>query len=206
MARDESPPFPRGGTYFGGNTADSTSGAHYEGKEYVFEDKDYSATAGGASSIRTNRFVRCRIVRNVAAAALLPSRLVTYRASGDYGAAVDGYARTTAADYAGVTDEWLPAAGVPVNDLFYIVIEGPTTVYSDLAGGANNVLTVGLKVVALTAATSGATTAGRIAPQDLTGATSVLADQIQHKVGAACTAKTTANTNTLVLIEVAKLK
>lgn len=210
MARDENLPFARGQTYYGGTTIDSNNlaGVHLEGKEYVTEDFDLTlaTVANGPKAVRTNRYVRLRIVRNKAAAALLPSRLVTYQESGDFGTRVDGYATVTADEVAGVVDEWLPAAGVAVNDLFYIVVEGPTTVLTDLAGGANNLLPIDTTLVALTAATSGATTAGRVAPQDLTGATAVLGAQLQNRLGVACTAKTTANTNALILCQIAKLK
>ena len=59
-------------------------------------------------------------------------------------------------------------------------------------------------VVALTAATSGATTAGRVAPQVLTGATAALAAMVQNRIGRALTAKTTANTNADMLVLVGK--
>jgi hypothetical protein len=85
-----------------------------------------------------------------------------------------------------------------------VVMEGPAVILTDLAGADNNVLNVGTVVVALTGATSGATTAGRVAPQDLTGATALLADQIQNRIGYALTAKTTANTNADVLVDVTK--
>ncbi len=205
MARNENPPFGRGQTFYNGGTIDSANlgGLNLEGKEWLFEDMDYSSQALGVA--RTNRYVLCRCVRNVAAAALLPKRLASYQATaGNYTQRVDGYATTTAARVAGVVDEWLPAAGVPVNDLFWIVIEGPTLVITDLAGGANNVWNIGDVAVALTAATSGATTAGRPAPQDLTGATALLGNQIQNHLGRALSAKTTANTNADLLMDVVK--
>jgi hypothetical protein len=194
----ENCPFPRGGYM---EVSASTDQAHWEGKEYLFENLDYSTSpakaraAGGAGS-----YVRCRCVRNVAAAALLPKRLVTFKTTA-YGLQVDGYATTTAAE-AYPVDEFLPAAGVPVNYLFWIVVDGPATVLSDLAGADNNVIGAAGVLVALTAATSGATTAGRVAPQDLTGATALLAAQVQNRLGNAVSAKTTANTNADVLMHV----
>lgn len=199
MARNENPPFDRGATY---GTTTLTDGAQYEGHEWVFEDLDYSVQ--GAKPARTNRYVRCRIVRNVAAAALLPGRLARFiKTAGNYGAQVDGYTATTA-ERGYPIDEWLPAAGVAVNDLFWIVVDGPAAVKTDLAGGANNVINVGDVLVALTGATSGATTAGRVAPQDLTGATALLANQQQNRIGYALTARTTGNTDASVLVEVGR--
>lgn len=201
MARDEAPPFLRGETWYGGQTIDSNAyGAtvNLEGKEFIFEDVDQSST--GAKALRSGKKVRCRIVRNVSAGALLPKRLVSFQASA-YGKRVDGYADTTAEECYPV-DEFLPAAGVPQYDLFYIVVEGPAMVLTDLAGADNNVINQGGVVVGLTGATSGATTAGRVAPQDLTGATALLAKQIQNRIGVALSSKTTANTNADLLIDV----
>jgi hypothetical protein len=160
-----------------------------------------TACTGATKPKRTNRRVRCRCVRNVAAAALLPKRLVTFQKSGVYyGARVDGYL-TTVGDRGFPVDEFLPAAGVPVNDLFWIVVRGPATVLTDLASlGAT--ITVGDAVLGQTAVTSGATTAGRVIP--LPGATSgsTLQNEVINRVGYALSAKTTNNTNADLLVEV----
>jgi hypothetical protein len=194
-------PFPRGSTASQGlATVDATVLANLEGMEYVVRDEDPATNAQ-----RTGRPVRLRAVRNKTGAAILPKRLVTGYTSGVVTAQVAGYARTTAVLCRGVVDEYLPAAGCPDNDLCYIVVEGPSLCLTDLAGGANNVINVETVLVALTAATSGATTAGRVAPQDLTGATALLAAQVANAVGLALTAKTTANTNADVLVDVFKL-
>jgi hypothetical protein len=203
MARDEAPPFQRGETFYNGspiNAAD-LGGTQHEGKEWVFEDLDLSVR--GAKPARTNRQVTCRCVRNVSGGPLLPKRQGVYQKVGvNYGARVDGYVSVTAERSAGVVDEWLPAAGVPNNDLFWLVVKGPSRVLTDPAGAATNVFNVGDLIVALTAATSQATTAGRVAPQDLTGATALLGNQIQNRIGRCLTAMTTANTAADMLVEV----
>jgi hypothetical protein len=169
---------------------------------WVFEDLDYSQR--GTKPARSGRKVTCMCVRNVAAAALLPKRLATLQKSGvNYLGRVDGYSTLTAVN-AFPVDEFLPAAGVPVNDLFWVVIDGPATVLTDLAGAANNVWNVGDVLTSLTAATSGATTAGRVKPQDLTGATAVLGNEVQNKIGYALSARTTANTGADLLVDVRK--
>ena len=205
MARHENPPFPRGSTFYNGGTIDTNNlgGVNLEGSVHEFEDVDLSAGTG-AKPNRTNFPVKCMIVRNVAAAAILPKRLVKLKKTAGYYllGQVDGYGTITADAPVFPVDEWLPAAGCPVNDLCYIVVEGAATVLTDLAGGANNVFSVGDILVALTAATSGATTAGRAKPQDLTGATAVLGAEINGAVGRALSAKTTAQTNGDLLIAV----
>lgn len=206
MARNEAPPFGRGETFYNGGTIDSSNlgGVNLEGMVWEFEDVDYSSTSPGAKPARSGRKVKCMCVRNVGAAALLPKRLVTLQQSaGAILGRVDGYARLTA-DRCFPVDEFLPAAGVPVNDLFWLVIEGPALCLPDLAGGANNLIPVGTMLVSLTAATSGATTAGRVAPQDLTGATAVLGVQVQNRIGVAVTGRTTANTTSSILVDVGK--
>jgi hypothetical protein len=209
MARDEAPPFGRGECYWDTSYTPSATeiadSKYLEGKEWLFEDLDYSQR--GARPVRTGKYVRCRCVRNTSAGNLIPKKLVTFEVDATTGiellGRVDGYARTTAVR-AYPVDEFLPSAGVQANNLFWVVMEGPAVILTDLAGADNNVLNVGTVVVALTGATSGATTAGRVAPQDLTGATALLADQIQNRIGYALTAKTTANTNADVLVDVTK--
>jgi hypothetical protein len=206
MARLEQPPFGRGETFYQGGAIDANNlgGLNYEGAEFEFDDVIYNAAAG-AKPARTNRKVLCQIVRNVSTIALLPSRLVTKQIAGTDGrfmeGRVDGYATTTAQPGAYPVDEYIPVS-VPVNDLFWIVLHGPATVLVDIAGGANNVFTVGSFVVSLTAATSQATTAGRVVAQDLTGATAVLGNQLQNVVGRCLSAATTAQTTQGILIDV----
>lgn len=218
MARDDAPPFGRGETFYNGGTIDTSNlgGGQHIGKIWVFEDIDYSTV--GVKKLRSSRPVRCMVCRNVSGIALLPKRLANLTIAGTgptsgigpqsgdnrgFLGNVDGYTTTTAAKGFPI-DEWLPAAGVPNNDLFWVVIDGPATVLTDLAGGANNPISVGSTVVALTAATSQATTAGRVYAQDLTGATAPLANMIQNALGVAMSAKTTANTNADLLVDVRK--
>lgn len=187
-------PFPRGKTFFGSGTPDTTSGANLEGREFWVQDKLHG----------TGKRVRLKIVRNKAAAALESKRLVLFTADANCGRHVDGYCRLTAGLRAGVVDDAYGTKTIAVNDLFYIVTEGAVECLPDLAAGANNLIPANTILVALTAATSGATTAGRIAPQDLTGATALLAEQVQNAIGRAITARTTANTTLSVLIEMGK--
>jgi hypothetical protein len=102
---------------------------------------------------------------------------------------------------AGVVDEWLPSAGVVDDDLFWIVRKGPTLVLTDLAGGAANVITSGANLVALTAATSQATTAGRVQEYAFTTNVTALQSQVLNRLGKAMSAKTTANTNADLLVD-----
>jgi hypothetical protein len=208
MARNENPPFDRGQSYFNGGTVDDTLGAQLLGKEWVFEDRDPASM-----TIRTNRDVRVRAVRNDAGFNVLPKRLAQLNAAGD---TITGYAAVNPQDGYPI-DEYIPSAGIPDGDILYVVVDGPAMVSTGLAADATNVIAAGDRVCAATAATSGATTAGRVVVQDLaadlTGGSDVtstsvndallaLANQIQKAIGVAMSAKTTANTAADLLIKV----
>ncbi len=211
MARDDAPPFGRGETFYGvsGLTPDSNNlgGAQWEGKTWVFEDIDYTSGTVGAKPTRSGRYVKCMAVRNVSGITLLPKRLVSLQLSGKFFLGrVDGYTTITAQQGYPV-DEFLPSTGVINYDVFWIVVDGPAMCLTDIAAAtATGVINVGDALVSLTAATSQATTAGRIMPQDLasgvTGAT--LAIQVQNKLGYALSAKTSANTNSSILVDIRK--
>lgn len=171
--------------------------SQHAGSQKVFEDIDYSTAVRGQ---RTNYQVTRRLVKNSSGITLLAKRTVQFKA-GTNRTEVDGYSTTTANDgkTVVVVDEWL-TAGVPDGSYFWVTVHGPTECLTDLAGGANNLIPEETVLVALTAATSGATTAGRVAPQDLTGATAVLGNQINGAFARALSAKTTANTNADILV------
>ena len=176
-------------------------GADYEGTVRTFHD--YSIPTGtNPKSPRSGGDVTCVLVRNVSGANLLSKRLVSW-ASGYRFKRVAGDVSKTVAETAGAVDEFWPAAGVPDGELFWLAVKGHHLVKSDLAGGANNVITAGMQLVSLTAATTLATTAGRVAPIDTTGATTPLANQVLNTIGKAVSAKTTANTDADVLVELA---
>lgn len=202
----------RGQTLLSGNanrTLTSTMGADREGSMMTFDDVDPTATTG-AKTKRSNRQVTCMLVRNAAAAALLPKYVVKWKA-GKRNLQVDGYTCITNESAAGVVDEFLGSAGVAVNDLFWLTVKGPTLIKTPLEGDATNVIALDDILGALTAATSGATTAGRVGVVALTttvtGTTNgALGNAIYNSFGRAMSAKTTANTNADVLVDTYFLK
>jgi hypothetical protein len=224
MARNENPPFGRGETFynlFSATTQSTSDGIQYEGREWVFEDIDPTKKV-----YRTGRPVVCRCVRNVSGIALLPGRVARFAAGalnangapgGLFGGQVDGYvnhnpgADLTDLNAKGVPiDEFLPTAGVQNLDLFWVVVQGPAGCKTDLATLSPSIL-VGDPVVGQTAATSQATTAGRIIDvnANTSNATSFTADvlmfigyAISGPAGAATTAATGNNTDSIVLVDV----
>lgn len=164
-AYDTNPPFPRGRTAFTalGQSVASTDGANLVGRVVTFQDMDWSASP---ATPRSEHLVHCLIVRNTSGGPLLPKFLA--QVSTTYAAA--GYCATTGGEGFPI-DEFLPAAGVAANDLFYVVIGGPAKCLTDIAATNGNLIAVGdwisaLTAAASTAATSGATsnniTAGRV--------------------------------------------
>lgn len=152
---NSSPPFPRGATF---GAASTTDGQYLIGQEWEFTDHNPNTGVK-----RSARKVRCKAVQNLSGGALLPKRLGRLKA-GTQGY-VDGYTRVEG-EQGFPIDEYLPAAGVASYDIFWVVVEGPATVKTDLAGFT--ALTIGDTLVppsrlyAQTAATMGATTAGRV--------------------------------------------
>lgn len=186
------PPFSLGQTLGVSSTSDGT---RWEGVVKVFPDVD--PTTG---KIRSNRLKKCVAVRNVSAGALLPKRLARF-AVGTAGTAVfsqvDGYAAVTNNEVVGVVDEWLPSAGVAVNDIFWVTVDGPTEVSHALSGTA---LAAGDRLAAIAAATSGATTAGRVTPSAVGAATTGSDNASLGVIGYACSAGTTNGNAILALV------
>ena len=189
---------PNRGKYYNVTSTTATQSASLEGLQKYFPDN--VAGAAQPDTKRSGRRVLMRLVRNSSGINLLPKKAVVWE-TGYRGKRVDGYAASTAAEVAGIVDDQAPAAGIPDNALFWIHRQGPALLLNDLASGATTVIAEGGMVVALTAAASTGTTAGRIVAQTLTGATAVLAGQIQNRIGKAMTARTTANTNADVLVD-----
>lgn len=200
----------RGETFYGPNQTIDTSnyGASVglEGQLAIFKDAGPPTTYGVNAGTRSSGEVVCKFVRNVSEFTVLGKRLVAWKA-GQRGKRIAGYTDVTAEECAGVTDEFLDSNGCRNGDMCYIVVQGPALVLSPLEGDGNNVFEEGDPLYAVTAASSGATTAGRPVAMvaATTGTTGILA-QLHQIVGRAMSAKTTANTNTNLLIGVDLLK
>jgi hypothetical protein len=207
MARDENPPFDRGHTWYDGETIDSSNlgGTHLEGKEWVFEDVNPSTGVA-----RTGRSVRCRCVRNNSNINLLPKRLVQLEATaGQYSGRVIGL-QNSALGRGYPVDEYLPTAGVPDNDLFWIVIEGPAVCVNAVAVTTGNSIGVGNWTQCQTNAASSQSTTdavdiGRIGLAVTSGTSATGFQQWDALVGRALSAvATTGVTNQDVLVDVGK--
>lgn len=210
-------PFPRGSTALAnlGQTLTSTDADHLVGQEFEVLDWDYSTSP---RTLRSNRKVRLRVVRNASGVALPPKRLAVLARD----AAKNVSGATATAGVAGTQqvigiarvntvkgypiDEWLPEAGVPSNDLFYIVLKGPAVVLGSVANYSTAIAAGDVLYSALTAATSavtnGITTGGRINEIMDVASTDVTAGQVVNRLGRALSANATNTTNSGILIDV----
>lgn len=182
------PPFGLGQTLGVSSTSDGTG---WVGSVKLFPDVNPSTGA-----VRSNRLKTCVAVRNTSGGALLPKRVVRF-ATGTAGtavfSAVDGYSAVTNEERVGIVDEHLPASGVAANDVFWVTVDGPTEVSVALSGTD---VAVGDRLAAITAATSGATTAGRVTPTSAAAITDV-----RGVIGVACSAGATTGTAVLAVVK-----
>lgn len=132
------PWFSRGQTL---GVKDATAGGAVAGSAKVFSDSDPRTSKSG--EFLSNRLVTCIAARNTSGGALLPGAAVKFKAAAIL-SEVDG-AAATAAGLTGVVDEYLPATGVAVNDICWVVVSGPTavTTSASLAAGASLTFTAG---------------------------------------------------------------
>jgi hypothetical protein len=186
----------RGKTFSGGTPTSVDQSVGIEGSRKLFRDEYRSGN--GVKVKRSNSQIEGVLVRNSSGAALTPGRTVSWTAAYRW-RRVSGYTTTTAQEVAGVVDDQLPSAGVASNDLFWLLRRGPCLVKTPLAGDAGNVFAEGDILVALTAVTSGATTAGR--PGVLaSAATTNTAAAILNVYARVMSARTTAQTATDMLV------
>ena len=195
----------RGKTYYGlaGTIPASYVGSvGLEGTPQVL--KDLSATTGMQ---RSQSDVHSIVVRNVSGGTLYAGMIVSW-ASGYRGKRVDGRTCVTAQEWAGVVDDCLGTAGVRDGDLFNLIVRGPCLVLLSRTA-AEAVISVDDILYAVTAATSGATTAGRFvkwlgtfsAAQTTDGTAGSI---IMNRLGRAMSAATTADTGALRLVDLGR--
>ena len=190
-------------------TPASTDAAHLEGTQKWFDDAA-PGQSSGAKTRRSGRQVLCILVRNVSGITLDPKRVVKYKAGQKF-KQVDGYCNVAAEEVAGVTDEHYGAGGIPNNELFWIAVKGPSLLKTSLAGNGENVVGANSVLVSLAAATSQATTAGRVIAWGLTATSTGTTDgtytnHLLHNFGRALSAMTTGQTNSDMLVDLFCLK
>ena len=156
-------PIQRGSTYYNGRTIDTNDLAPSQkivGQIRTFDDVNPTTMV-----TNSNLPVTCILLRNKHSVALTPGQAIRFSTTvdGESGAPCDAATQLFA-----IVDEYLPAAGVPVNDLFWAVIGGPCT--------ANMVTVAGAKTAGQLAV-GPSTTAGKLDFTSLTPGNATVAQQ-----------------------------
>jgi hypothetical protein len=159
MSLQIDPPFSLGQTL---GVTSATDGAQWVGVVKLFPDVNPQTGA-----IRSSRVKKCIAVRNSSGATLYGKRAVAF-SDGSY-AAISGYKRVTGDQIAGVSDEFLPAAGVVANDVFWVTVEGPSQVEVSQTVAVGDFLVQNVSITTSNA-TSSAGTGGQGATTSATGA------------------------------------
>ena len=180
------PPWPLGQTL---GVSSLTDGTGWVGVVKQFPDVNPITGA-----IRSNRIKTCVAVRNVATIALAPKRVVVFATAAGLGglSTVIGYASVLNAEHVGVVDEFLPTAGVAINDVFWVVVDGPTEVAGLVYG--TPAIAAGDRIAAVSAAASTGLTAGRVGPSLLSAASTAAGDAGLGVIGYAMSASSTSAT------------
>lgn len=193
------PPFGLGqtlGVTLANDSLVGISGSY--GDNWVGAVKEFVDVNPITGKVRSNRRKVCIAVRNTSTVALLPKRVVAL-AAGSL-SAVNGYANTANSEVVGVVDEYLPASGVAVNDVFWVTVDGPTEVSVALSGTD---VAVGDRLTVITAAASTSTTAGRVTPASMTGASTASVDHTipLGVIARACSAGATTGSAVLAVVK-----
>jgi len=131
------PGFGRGQT-LGVTSADQ--GGSVTGTQKTFTDSD--PRTSNAGKFFSNRPVTCIAVRNTSGGVLLPGTAVKFKATAILDE-VDGEATSAAAGtLVGIVDEYLPATGVEDQDVFWVVVSGPTAITTNASITAGAAITV----------------------------------------------------------------
>ena len=110
-------PFPRGKTYFQGQTPDAEAGADLEGRLFTFVSPEYPG-----------RELTLRVVRYTGSSALTVARKICAFASGALGTKSDGYISADGQVGKPIDDAYPVGMTIQPNDLFYVVEAGPCVV------------------------------------------------------------------------------
>jgi hypothetical protein len=197
-------PIERGQTFYGPTaTVPTTYGQSvaYEGRPVVLDDMDPTNT----KVKRSQRKVYGILVRNVSGFTLYAGQAVKW-AAGYRGKRVDGLAYDVeATEVAGVVDDFLPAAGVRTGDVFILIVKGPVLALLSRTA-AETVISEGDVIYSASAATSGATTAGRFKAWNGTFSATQTTDGtagriVMNRMGRAMSACTTAHTGQARLVD-----
>lgn len=211
MSRDNTSTPGRGETMYEGATPDTNNlnFVELEGQTKVFEDINWGAA--GVKPYRSARKVVCRLVRNMTGTTLYPKQLVQVDPTNPN--RITGLTVSTGQECYPV-DEFLPAAGVPNGDVFWIVISGPAMVKTPMTGAEFQTASIAAGAILTSGTTNGGSTAagstapaGRVAGFPVVASTTVaqftdLLNVATNSLGKAMSGATSGQTNADLLVNI----
>jgi hypothetical protein len=202
------PPMQLGETLSGTDHAGTLINGDKLGLRYTFPANRLTGNLRGSVTKLTGRTITAMLVRNEAGFAILGKRTVKLKESGGYGdlEAVDGYCAIKADAHVVFSDPNLPAAGCADDDIFWVILEGPTIVLTPFeAGGWDKAIVAGDPLVGATGSTTGTSGVGRVSAGGvLAGGSLAATDAYNHarnNLGRAMSARTTGETNADLLVD-----
>ncbi len=178
---------------------------HWLGRRATFKDLDYSISGlvSGRSQL-SGYDIEAIFLRNNSGVTLYPGYLAQVARTGREAVKeVIGYNNRADTHGCVLVDQWLPSTGVPNGYGFWGIIKGVVTAKTPMVDtDFNGDVAAFAPLVCVTAQFTTATTAGRLANITLAGQTAATAslNYMAGIVGRALSTKTTANTNTSLLV------
>lgn len=202
------PPMELGETLKGTDADSNLINGHWLGQRFTFPANRLTGNIRGAKDRFSGRTITAMLVRNLMSGAILGKRVVKLREGGGYGdfEGANGYACVKADEHVAFSDPNLPSAGCAANDIFWVILEGPTTVLSPFAGGGfDKAIAVGDPLVAATGTTTGTSDEGRVSVGGVLAGGSLAATEAykhaRNNLGRALSARTTGETNAEILVD-----
>jgi hypothetical protein len=166
-------PFVRGATLY--ETESPGTQPNILGQTYVFEGFPVEKVEA-AGQPNTGMTIVGRVCKNASGVNLKPGRIVNWLndATNPFGTAVGGYSWAATDRPAGVVDEFLPAAGVQPNDLFWLIQFGYTKVRS--LGSGSHTIDIGDLILPAAGTSTTHDDAGRVT--EITGTIDTVAETL----------------------------
>jgi hypothetical protein len=202
------PPFELGETLSGTNDSGTLTNDDKLGQIFEIPAQNLGGGnfASGNKARLSGRSIIAVMLRNTSGGVLLGKRIgILDEVTAGYGLleTCSGYSDTLAQRNVVVVDDKLPSGGVADDDIFWGILQGPTTVLTPhVEADFNGIISIGDPLVSSTATTTGATTAGRLSNVTVVGQTGGTQAFTMGRgvVATALSAATTGNTNSDLLV------
>ena len=126
-------PFGRGETFYAGRTIDASS---LQGDDFLGITRTFNDINATTRTKNTGLYCVAVLLRNLSGGTLFAKEAIQF--SGTVPAQATSGKTSAANQLFAVVDEYLPAIGVPANDIFWAVVKGPTTAKFVTVSGAKS--------------------------------------------------------------------